>query len=441
MSMKYAKTKYGCLKGFRNSTYTGFFGIPYAKPPISALRWKAPEEPDGWEGTRDATQFPKRCIQGEPIPGEFYQKEFNEENAYIPLESEDCLYLNIWTPAEKPGKEYPVVMWIHGGGFTAGNGSEIEFDGREYAKRGVILVSINYRLGVFGFFCHPWLKEEAGHSGNYGILDQIQALKWIQENIEAFGGDPDRVTIMGQSAGAISVQTLVTSKLTKGLFRGAIMQSGGGYRTGFAGKMTDSKAEENGKVIAQLLAAESLEQLRAVPAEKLYQAACEAEKNLVGADNGLKFLPVLDGYVLKCGYDEALELRKTADVSYLLGSTSDDFQLAKVGSNEIPALDKGTMQWSLINEKNGRKPAYVYHFERKLPGDDAGAFHSSELWYMFGTLRRCWRPMTVADMELSNRMCDYWTNFIKNGDPNGEKLPKWEACCEKNLYVQKLDIC
>lgn len=440
MSMQYADTKYGKIKGIKCNKTTKFFGVPYAKPPIGDLRWREPQEPECWDGVRDATRFEKRCIQRKPDEGEFYQKEFNADPDYLTEMSEDCLYLNLWTPADRPGKDYPVAMWIHGGGFTAGNGNEVEFDGEKYAENGVVFVTINYRLGVFGFFSHPWLKEEKGHSGNYGLLDQIQALKWIQENIEGFGGDPNRVTIMGQSAGAVSVQALAASELADGLFHRAIMQSGGGYRTGFAENVEELQAEKNGITIAEAAHIKSLKELRSVPAEKLYQLTNQIEARLLHAKNGLIFQPSTDGYVLKEKYDEAIKNAETADVDYLLGYTRNDLEIIPAKNNETSILEQGCCKWSVLNEQNGRRPSYVYCFERRLPGDHAGAFHSSELWYMFHTLKRCWRPMTEADEELADRMCTYWSNFIKTGDPNGYDLPEWKVYSRKNQYIQRLDV-
>lgn len=247
MSLIVADTQKGKIQGVYKGEYTEFRGIPYAKPPVGELRWKPPAEIVPWDKVYKADRFSCKCPQLKSLIGTIYQIEFYNEAEYqVPMD-EDCLYLNIWTSAKTPEEKLPVVMWIHGGAYVSGYGHEIEFGGEAYAKRNVILVSINYRLGAFGFLVHPWLMDENsdGRAGNYGILDQIAAINWIHENIEAFGGDPDNVTIMGQSAGAMSVQTLISSPLIKGLVHKAILQSGGGYKNGL---ICDTTIEEAAKV-------------------------------------------------------------------------------------------------------------------------------------------------------------------------------------------------
>ncbi len=428
--MKQVRTSKGMISGTEREGYTVFRGIPYAKPPVGALRWRAPEETDGWEGVYHADAFSNRSLQDNPEPGGFFDKEFYDEPFYQTPVSEDSLYLNIWTPAAGPGEDLPVAFWIHGGAFMGGFGHEKEFDGEGYCKRGVILVTVNYRLGPIGFLAHPWLTEESraaglpAVSGNYGILDQIAALKWVCENISAFGGDPKNITVFGQSAGGMSVQTLVSSDLTRGMIARAIIQSG----LGLSYDHTLAKAEQEGVEFARNAGVHSLEEMRQLSFEQIMAAA--GPIIMKGFPLELAYTPVIDGVVLKDGYNAIMEQGRTHDIPYIAGSTMNDLavdpqELAKGNRGKVY---KGTLDWCRALTDNGRAPGYRYYFTRRLPGDDAGAFHSSELWYTFGTLSRCWRPMTGADAELSDRMMDYWTNFMKTGDPNGAGLPRWEGC-------------
>ena len=426
--MHQVKTKQGILEGIPHEEYTEFRGVPYAQPPVGALRWHRPLPPEPWEGVREAKCFAARSMQ-EVHEDPFYDKEFYDEPAYMTPVSEDSLYLNIWTPARSAGEKLPVAFWIHGGAFMGGFGHEKEFDGAAYCRRGVILVTINYRLGPWGFLAHPWLSAEAGAeggpavSGNYGILDQIAALRWVRENIDAFGGDPENITIFGQSAGGMSVQTLLTSPLTRGMFARAILQS----CVGLSYDHDLRSAEELGLWFARNAGAESLEELRALTPEQVFAAA--GPVIMAGFPKmELPYTPILDGWVLTEGYDEAMNEGGTHPVPTIAGSTLNDIATEReaVERGERGKVYAGTQAWAQAQKQLGR-PVWLYDFRRQLPGDEAGAFHSSELWYMFGTLDRCWRPMTEGDHELSEQMLDYWTNFMKTGDPNGEGLPRWEA--------------
>ena len=236
-------TKYGRLEGVRSGIQkiTVFRGIPYAKAPVGALRWHAPVEPEKWDGIKDCSRFAPAAIQTEHPKGSFYEVEFYQGGVDI---SEDCLYLNIWADLEKTAQ--PVMVWFHGGAYMHGFGHEMEFDGDAIAKRGAILVTVNYRVGVLGYMAHPALTARDGHSGNYGLMDQIFALKWVQENIAAFGGDPENVTIFGQSAGGGSVQSIMTSPLARGLFRRSIIQSAGSPLKSLGGERQLSEAERTG---------------------------------------------------------------------------------------------------------------------------------------------------------------------------------------------------
>lgn len=436
-------TKYGKLSGVAQGDVEVFKGIRYAKPPVGALRFAPPQEPECWEGVLAADKWGNTCMQGGQQPGSFYHKEFYSVPEFNPPRSEDCLFLNVWTPVKTGGEKLPVAFWIHGGAFMGGYGSELEFDGEEFGRQGIVLVTINYRCGVFGFFSSRELSaEQGGTSGNYGILDQIAALRWVRENIAAFGGDPNNITIFGQSAGAMSVQTLVSSPFTKGMIRRAILQSAGGYRTGINRDRTQSMAEAEGADLMASLGTDTLADLRAMSAEDLLMKSFAAAfAGMAKGTGGLMFTPVLDGKVLIDAYDSTIEKGLTHDIDYMIGSTRNDLTVTPelLEKGEKSKLYNGCINWSLEQQKLGRKADYVYYFTRMMPGDDAGAFHSSELWYIFHTLGRCWRPLTDADYDLSRRMVGYWSNFMRTGDPNGAGLPVWEPCTPANPNVLVLD--
>ena len=411
-------TKQGPIRGGLSSDGNTviFKGVPYAQPPVGELRFRRPQEHTPWTAPLDCTAFSPRCPQAELASMEFYGKEFYD--VMIPPGNEDCLYLNIWTPADaEPGAKLPVLFWIHGGAFMHGCGTEKEFDGEGCAKKGVVLVTINYRVNVFGFFAHPDLEREnpQGVSGNYGILDQIFALKWVRENIAAFGGDPDKITLAGQSAGCMSVQAIISSPLAQGMVRGAILQSGGGIQA-----LHETPGKELAWQISQELMAHlgvsTVEQLRQLPAETLCEGAY-AVREKEGAL--LSWCPHVDGWLLPDTTDRLAQRGEIHNISYMIGSTGDD-----IGGQAL--LQEAGARWCENQLKLGRKPCYFYLFNRKLPGDDAGAFHSSELWYEFETLDRCWRPWEDCDRQLAKAVSGYWTNFVKTGDPNGEGLPRWE---------------
>ena len=415
-------------------------GIPYAAPPVGDLRWKQPQPVKPWKGIRQCDTFGAASLQGDQTPGSFYWKEFYQGGD--PKRSEDCLYLNVWTPAAgKPEAKLPVIFWIHGGAYMGGYGHEIEFSGDAYAKKGVILVTINYRLGMCGFLAHPLLTAEndGKGSGNYGLFDQLAALKWVKRNISAFGGNPDNITVMGQSAGAGSVQALISSPLTKELIQRAIIQSGGGLG-GIISAKSLKEAEQQGSDMWETVGVSTLKEMRAYPAEKFQEVLMKYMQQQKSF--GLPYSPCVDGELLTAPLDETARNGQELDIPYLIGYTSEDLM--------PEVMKKAATDWSLLLEQQGRKPAYVYCFSRDLPGEDMpssqgafgdmkGAFHSSELWYTFGTLGKCWRPMEKADYELSERMVSYWTNFAKTGNPNGEGLPQWEPCTKDNPHVQTLD--
>lgn len=408
-------TRQGAVEGIRSTDGKTviFKGVPYAKPPVGALRFQRPQPKEPWEGVLNCKQFSPICPQADLRGMELYGKEFYDGEEVVM--NEDCLYLNIWTPEDAaPDSKLPVLVWIHGGAFMHGHGSEKEFDGEGFAKKGVILVTVNYRVNVFGFFAHPDLEGETeeGVSGNYGILDQLAALRWVQENIAAFGGDGEKITLAGQSAGCMSVQSIVSSPLSKGLIRAAVFQSGVSFH---AFHSTPGKEALHGlsKKLMEHLSVNTIEELRQVPAEALRDAAYA-----VGGE-GIGWCPHVDGWLLPQSNDDAVESGNTLDIPYMLGCTAGD-----IGGGDM--LIKSSAGWCENQLKLGRTPSYFYFFCRDLPGDDAGAFHSSELWYEFETLPRCWRPWEPCDYELSRMMSGYWANFAKTGDPNGEGLPVWE---------------
>ena len=442
--MKYVKVKQGMIEGLQQHGYCVFKGIPFAKPPIGNLRWKAPHPADAWEGVYYADHFKYRGWQENDTQGEvpFWKekllKEFYDDYRYIPDMSEDMLYLNIYTPAEKAGQKLPVAFWIHGGGFGSGWSWEKEFDGAAYCRQGVILVTAAYRLGVWGNLTHPWLNEEDEHgvSGNYGLLDQIAALKWVYENIEAFGGDAHNITVFGQSAGAMSTQFLVSSELACGMIAKAIFQSGGAHNNEALDGFTWEKSMKNGIGFVEETGASSLEELRAMPAEKIELAA---EAYTAKRQDGILFMPVADGYVLKENTTDCLNHNHVSRIPYMLGTTENDLFVTPkmLESGEKTSLYKGCIEWSHKTEELWNQPSYVYDFKRHLPGDDWGAFHCAELWYMFGTLDRCWRPFEERDQKLSRDMIRYWTSFMRTGKPADEA--EWRPCTKKDAFVKELE--
>lgn len=461
--MREAVTESGAVRGISCGWpgVTVYYGIPYAAPPVGELRWRPPQMPISWEGIRDCARPGAICPQ--PSPSEKGIKEFYPVSEAM---SEDCLYLNIWTPAHSAQEKLPVIFWIHGGAFITGYGHSSHFDGEAFARQGVILVTINYRLNIFGWLVHPELSAESGKgvSGNYGLMDQIFALNWVKRNISAFGGDPERITLAGQSAGAMSVNCLLHSSTVQGSFQSAIMQSGGGlmgfsdmshYRTvSQAETLVDLEAELHVKTIAQA---------RALDAGELLNRWM----NVGFGTSRLQTCPVIDGYLLERPLEETAWAGAYAPVPTLLGYTAQEnvptmptpdvfretmrkdmgvraeefFQLCPLEteaewkkfmfSNCTELLRSSCEAWARLTERHGTPPAYVYTLTRQLPGDDAGAFHGSCLTYVFKTFLRGWRPWIGQDLEISSAMNTYWANFAKYGTPNGDnglnekQLPYW----------------
>ena len=393
-------------------------GIRYA----TAGRWEYPRQVTAWEGIYDATRYGNCSYQPRAFYNEeenlkkiFYYNEFRKGDTYT--YSEDCLFLNIFTPENaKEEDRLPVLVYIHGGGFTGGCGHEQHFDGPVWPGKGVIGVTLNYRLGPMGFVYLPELKEEAGFAGNYGLFDQLTAIRWVRDNIAAFGGDPENITIMGQSAGAMSVQQHCLSPLTQGLFQRAVMSSGGGVSK----LMPTGSAEKSGifwKTVMERANCKTLAEFRALPADRLFALWQETRKDTKGGN----CFPIVDGRLV------VENPGKLKNIPYMAGATSEDML--------PPILLAMAKKWCAIQEK----PSYTWFFERQLPGDDNGAWHSSDLWYWFGTLDNCWRPMEEADRLLSDQMTDYLCNFARTGNPNHSgKLPTWIASDRGQRRVLRL---
>lgn len=326
----------------------------------------------------------------------FYYREFRKGEIYS--YSEDCFFLNIWKPAVC--QDAPVILYIHGGAFQGGCGNEKHFSGEAYAGKGVIFITCNYRLGVLGFCSLPELEERDGHTGNYGLYDQLAALKWVRQNIRAFGGDPERITLMGQSAGAMSVQHHCMSPLSQGLMSSAVMTSGGGIPEVFGAYYRAEETWEFWKKVMSSLG-NSLEEWLAVPVQELFEAAGKAVRQ---TENGIQ---------------------------YLMGSTKDDMF--------DHVLDEMAREWAALQKEQGMLPSYCFRFDRNLPGDDKGAWHSSELWYTLGTLGRSWRPMTEWDYKISDILVSCISNFARTGNPNGAGLPVWEPAEKKDGRILVAD--
>lgn len=460
------KTENGLVSGLKSGDIHIFKGIPFAAPPVGELRWKAPQPAQNWSGVRKCEAFSASPIQAKPVPFYCWTEEFIAPPE--PL-SEDCLYLNVWTGAKASKEKRPVFVWIYGGGFSSGSAACAIYDGEEMAKKGIVFVSINYRVGALGFMAHPELsKEQNGASGNYGLLDQIAALKWIQKNIAAFGGDPSKVTIAGQSAGSMSVNCLVASSLAKGLFHRAIAQSGGMLSNRIPTSLAD--AEKTGEAFQKKANATSLAALRQLPAEEI-QKASQSMGNL-------RFGVTLDNYVLPTDIFEHFKQGKHNDVPLLAGWVTGDGGLMggqalaaekfkqqsqeKYGANAaeflkaFPAntddeakatqLKLGLLSFAAMSSRLwarfNKNKAYIYQFTHVPPDKpnfpNYGAFHTSEVPYTLHTLHLWQRPWQALDRQLENTMADYWVNFTKTGNPNGIGLPEWKSYDKASGTVMEL---
>ena len=456
------KTRSGMIEGKDDGTVRAFLGIPYAAPPVGDLRWKPPMPAAKWDGVRKATDFGSHCLQG---------KVFGDMVFHDPGASEDCLSLNIWAPAKASSVRLPVMVWIYGGGFVSGTTSEGRQDGSHLAQQGVIVVSMNYRLGLFGFLVLPELAKESGRNsaGNYGLLDQLAALHWVHDNIAAFGGDPENVTIFGESAGSFSVSAQMASPLAKGLFQKAIGESGAAFsRSGLSFDSVAAREEKDSKLITEKLGTHTLAELRAMPADKVLEPFIPPQSH------GFDFGPDIDGYFLPEAVSAIFAAGKQNDVPLLAGWNHDENSFAIVFNPQKPTAESmkamaekdfgdkageflklyptdtdehvlrsaidyasdtfislSTCDWLEAQSKTGKDPIYRYRFDLALPsnnpnGPKLGAYHSSEIEYVFGQLdSKAGVPWRAEDRQLSELMQKYWTNFARSGDPNGPGLPTW----------------
>jgi para-nitrobenzyl esterase len=452
----------GLISGTAADGIRSFKGIPFAAPPVGELRWKAPQPVVPWQGVRQCDAYGPECPQSPYPAGSMYASPPQKQ-------SEDCLYLNVWT-AGKAGEKRPVMVWIHGGALTRGSGANRTYNGTAFARKGVVLVTINYRLGPLGYLAHPELTAESPQhsSGNYGVLDQLAALKWVQRNIAAFGGDAKNVTIFGESAGSWSVNALVATPLARGLFHRAIGESGGWF-----GPMAYLKedrprltaAEKVGEAFAKAAGADSLKVLRSVPAEKII--------DIFNNDpEGRKFRtsPNVDGWVLPDEIRNIFAQGKQNDVPVIVGSNANEMTTltapatvpktidayrkrveplygeatrefdaiypvksdADVASAYLDSLRDVTFtlpmrSWARMTS-TGRSKAYLYFFSRVPPNPNSkylGAYHAAEIAYVFNNLNPQNAMLQETDRKLSETMSAYWVNFAKTGDPNGKGLPKW----------------
>ncbi len=462
-------TQSGKISGVPNAdaSVTIFKGIPFAAPPVGNNRWRAPQSPAPWTDVLTADHFGSSCMQGPNTPFGPWTREY----MYVTTASEDCLYLNVWTPQPTAASHLPVLVYVYGGGFSSGSGDCPIYDGEALAKTGMVVVTFNYRVGPFGFLAHPELTAESEHhsSGNYGLLDQIAALHWVNDNILAFGGDPSRVAVAGQSAGAMSIEDLLASPLAKGLFHAAIADSGIGGRG--VPVRTLAEAEKAGVAFAAAKKADSLAALRALPAA-----------DLIGRGPGAQFAPIVDGWVVP---DQPMMLTTSAgrdnDLPVITGFQADDFRMGG-GAPPITAASfqdrahktygpraddflklypaatdeqarqsetnsardrtrSGLYLWASKRAATHKSPVYIYYFDRAVPWPahpEFGAFHSGELPYTFGNLKVLDRPWEPVDTKLANVMMTYWKDMAAAANPNTASAPRWDPVSPSRKLVMRL---
>ena len=455
----------GSVEGVTANGIVSFKGIPFAAPPIGDLRWKAPQPVNAWNGVKKADKFAVKCMQDPNMSGIF---------GGPPGVSEDCLYLNVWTPAKTAGDKLPVMVWIYGGGFFSGETSSPAYDGTRLAEKGVVIVSVAYRVGVFGFLAHPQLSEESRTgSGNYGLRDQIAGLKWVKANIARFGGDPSRVTIFGESAGGISISMLAASPAAKGLFTRAISESGGSFappRLGREGGQSVAPlkvAEAAGQAVLTRIGASDIKAARALPAEQI-------QKSIGFGPPGSGPWPIVDGEVIVGDQYELYQAGRFNDTAVLIGTNSDEgalFSRGEVTPEKFESDIKAgygeradtilaayphataaqatrsaknvarestfawhTWAWARLQAQKGAGKVYLYYFDYHQPHSPDGASHGTEMGYVFrnlegpgGALAHLKGPPNAQDTAVSDVVSSYWVNFAKTGDPNGAGLPAWPA--------------
>jgi len=450
------KTQNGKVEGYASGDVRIFKGIPFAQPPVGELRWKAPQPVQDWEGVKKCKAFGPSPIQNTPEPFLCWTEEFIAKPE--PL-SEDCLYLNVWTPAKKQEEKLPVFVWVYGGGFSSGSANCDIYDGQQMAEQGVVFISLNYRVGVLGFMAHPALSKESGHnaSGNYGLMDQLQGLKWVQENIAAFGGDPDNVTIAGQSAGSFSVNAQIASPLAKGYFDKAICQSGGIL----SGRLMQDleSAEAQGVKFMEAANVPSIDALRKIPASKLQALSNNPEVGRFGVVLEDYFLPkdltghfergehnqvkVMTGWVT--GDSNLLPTGEVTQESFKamakkrFGGKAEEFlKMFPAATDEQALQSQKKMNLlgfagvpSYLLSKYMDKDVWLYEFAH-VPTDkpgfpNYGAFHTSEVPFALHTLDQWKRPWQSEERKLEDQMSAYWINFAKTENPNGEELPQWSS--------------
>jgi para-nitrobenzyl esterase len=463
-------TKGGKVAGVVNGdgSVTSFKGIPFAAPPVGKLRWRAPQPAAPWSGILKADHFGASCMQGPNTPFGPWTREY----MYVTPASEDCLYLNVWTPHVSSAAHLPVLVYIYGGGFTSGSGDVPVYDGEALAKTGMVVVTFNYRVGALGFLALPALTAESEHhaSGDYGLMDQIAALHWVKDNIGGFGGDPSRVAVAGQSAGAMSVADLLASPLAKGLFHAAIADSGIGGRG--VPVRTLAEAEKEGAAFAAAKKADSLAALRALPAAEI----------VARPGPGLQFAPIVDGWVIPA---QPMMLTTSAgrdnDVPVITGFQADDFRMGGGGpkitaasfkerasklygpmaeeflklypadsdeqasqSETASARDRlrsGLYLWASERAATHKSPVYIYYFDRAIPWPahpEFGAFHSGELPYTFGNLKVLDRPWEPVDTKIEHMMMTYWKDMTADGNPNSGSVPYWAPVNPARPSVMRL---
>ncbi len=456
------ETDAGTIEGTIENGIKVFRGIPFAAPPVGDLRWKEPQPVTPWNGVLKTIEFGPACPQPQNLP-----------------QSEDCLYLNVWTPANYATDKLPVMVWIHGGGFSMGAPLESTYFGEKLTQEGVIYVSVAYRLGVLGFLAHPELSAESPHkvSGNYGLLDQIAALQWVNRNISAFGGDPEKVTIFGESAGAISVSMLCTSPLAAGLFRGAISQSGGNFgpvgMTRQDGIISLRGAEKTGVDFMQDLGISTIQELRnadpqiwlskpgarmlsfwpnadgfIIPDDqyKLYEAGQFNDVNVIigtNSDEGAMFARPVEPQVYKSGLQDRFGEFAEEILTEYPGDTKEQARFSTADLFRETAFAWPSWAWARLQSRTGKSKVFTYYFDQKqpempnMPMKLRGAPHAAEIRYVFRNLDE--KIFSPGDLRLSEMIAKYWTNFAKNGDPNGENLPLWPQFTEREPIFMYLN--